>query len=106
MKLGSPREVATAFVVHLMAKTSKSDHIFAPLVSLRLMSAQKFFDMQEEFFGMYGEPVMIFFSHPENVCSAAFRVRPTPKYKGFARLGSTSVCSDGRMAFESTACEL
>ncbi|OEH76295.1 lipid sterol:h+ related protein [Cyclospora cayetanensis] len=35
---------------------------------------KRFFDMQEEYFGVHGDPVMVYFSHPETICGAAFRV--------------------------------
>lgn len=60
---------------------------------------KKFFDMQEEFFGVYGEPVMIFFSHPENVCSAAFRVEYQRLHERLKQQSYTMELQDGLFLF-------
>ncbi|KAL8446552.1 hypothetical protein Emed_005006 [Eimeria media] len=59
----------------------------------------KFFDMQEEYFGTYGEPVMVFFSHPENVCSAAFRVEYQKLHERLKHQPYTMELQDGLFLF-------
>ncbi|KAL8454335.1 hypothetical protein Emag_001494 [Eimeria magna] len=59
----------------------------------------RFFDMQEEYFGTYGEPVMIFFSHPENVCSAAFRVEYQKLHERLKQQPYTMELQDGLFLF-------
>ncbi|CDJ69283.1 Lipid/sterol:H+ symporter, related [Eimeria necatrix] len=60
---------------------------------------KKFFDMQEKYFGTYGDPVMVFFSHPENVCSAAFRVEYQKLHERLKQRSYTMEMQDGLFLF-------
>ncbi|KAL8271437.1 hypothetical protein Esti_004638 [Eimeria stiedai] len=64
-----------------------------------VVPSQRFFDMQEEYFGTYGEPVMVFFSYPENVCSAAFRVEYQKMHEWLKQQPYTMELQDGLFLF-------
>ncbi|CDJ56275.1 hypothetical protein EMWEY_00016220 [Eimeria maxima] len=55
--------------------------------------------MQEKFFGTYGDPVMVFFSHPENACSAAFRVEYEKLHGTLKQQSYTMELHDGLFLF-------
>ncbi|KAL8435159.1 hypothetical protein Efla_006380 [Eimeria flavescens] len=60
---------------------------------------KRFFDLQEEYFGIYGEPVMVFFSYPENVCSAEFRVEYQKLHERLKEQPYTMELQDGLALF-------